>query len=171
MTFDEVGAKAVVAALLDEAGGQVGRFVPVTDVIASSGMDASRATAALDEFAERRWVQIRSDRIAATRWGLEFAMDWTFVGPVLRVLDAGGAESGDVAAASGLSVQEVDKLLNALAVLGFASQNIDRKEGRPPIFWASITGKGREYLTNGCKVPELSRVQENDASIPPDVWP
>jgi len=157
MSFDEVGAKAVVAALLDAACARVGRFVPVTDVITSSGLDDTRGAAVLDELAIRRWVHIRDGFVAASKWAIEFGMDWTFVEVVLRAIQGSGkhwAEMDVVIAASGLPPQKMEELINELEILRFADHLLLARNGHPPVSGVSITLKGREYLNNGCKVPE-----------------
>jgi hypothetical protein len=161
MSIDEAGAKAILAALLDTASGQVGEFIPMADVITCSGLDGSRAAAALEVLTTRRWVHIRDGSVAATKWGLEFGMDWTNVAVVLRaILNSAGkigraAEMEVVIAASGLPEQEVERVLNELATLGLAHHCLIEHENGPATMGAGITSKGWDYLTNGCSEPQL----------------
>ena len=162
MPFDEAGAKAILAALLSAADGQVGQFVSVADVIESSGLEDSRAAAVLDELATRRWVHVRNDSVAATKWGLEFGMDWTHVAVILRaILNSAGkigkaADMEIVIAASRLPEQEVEKVLDESAMLGLAHHCLIEHEDGPATMGAGITSKGWDYLTNGCSQPQLA---------------
>jgi len=161
MRFDEADAKTILAALLDKAGGQVGQFVPVADVIASSGLDGNRAAAALDELATRRWIHVRNASAAATKWGLEFGMDWTHAAVILRaILNSAGrigrvADMEIVIAASGLPEHEVEKVVTELGMLGLAHHCLIEHDDGPSSMGAGITSKGWDYLTNGCSLPQV----------------
>jgi hypothetical protein len=156
MSLDQSEAKLVIRSLLDVADGAVGEFVSISDVLARSGPGAA---AALKELIARRWIRVRGDTVAATRWAIEFGMDWTNVSALLRAIlnSAGGvgtaANLGVVIAASGLPEREVQKLLNELSMLDLAHSYATQLNGGGLSRGASLTARGWDYLTTGSYKP------------------
>jgi hypothetical protein len=154
MSFNEAVAKSLLRNMLDLASGSLGEFVPIADVVIASGRPAGDTNDTLRELAERRWVYIRGESVAASKWGLEFGMDWTNVRTLLRAIvkSAGGigksAALDVVAASSGLSLREVSKLLSELGALGLAAHCAQEVAGEERHeIGAYVSHSGWEYLT------------------------
>ncbi len=161
---DEEFAKALLRAVLDLAAGCVGHFIPIAEVVAAAGRGGSETEAVLDVLATRRWVHVRDGSVAATRWGLEFAMDWTDVETVLRAIvnSAGGigrpACKEVVIAASGLTDRLVEKLISELSMLELAHHCLEQVEDGGSINAAYITRTGWDYLNNGGAVEAVGTI-------------
>lgn len=163
MPVDDANARTVIRALLDASGGRVGEFVPIADVLNRSGLGASET---LHQLASRRWVQVRGDHVAATKWAIEFAMDWSNVAMLLRaILNSAGdigkpADLEVVITASGFERREVQKLLSELSMLDLA-HGVTEESRRHGVY---ITAKGWEYLTSGSYRNRLDPSEQLSAS-------
>ena len=155
MTFDESNAKSVIRALLDMANGAVAEFVPTADVLARCGPGAD---ATLEDLIARRWIRAQGNYIAATKWAIEFGMDWTNVPAVLRAIlnTAGGigrvADLEVVITASGLERREVEKILTELSMLDLGAATYDGG--------AYVRARGWDYLTTGIYKPSSDRFDD-----------
>jgi hypothetical protein len=156
MPLDEPKARAILRALLDAAGGQVANFVPIRDILPASD---PHALSTLNELVQLRWIRHRDGQIAATKWAIEFAMDWTHIPTLLRAVvnSAGGigrsANLDVVITASGLEDHLVKALLSELTMLGLAGFTGCKQEDGNWTLGAYVTITGWDLLTTGAYTP------------------
>lgn len=131
MSIDERQLRIVVQAAARWAGGHVGTYIPMAEVVTASGLTIAEAGVVLEEFAFRKWTYVRGSRMALAKPALQQAIDWANAQTVLRaILNSAGAvgklaKREVVVAASRLPHDELDLLVTELSVVGLAAHCLD----------------------------------------------
>ena len=127
--MDSEKAKAVLRAILNRAEGKVGRFIRIKELAATPAFTMEGADVVVEELLSLHWLYKKGNSLCISRWGVEYAIEWTDAKRVLRAIStvAGGRGGkvvayADVVTAAGLRPEETDRLVSELSVLGLADR-------------------------------------------------